>query len=103
LRAQGAKFSAPSHAAWYFKSKGVDIASRVRAIENHHTKGMIVDGKRVLLGSHNWSMPGVTLNRDASLIFDDRDIAEYYLEAFEIDWQRAREPRLEQTVRESVR
>jgi V8-like Glu-specific endopeptidase len=89
LRTGGNKLSAPTHAAWYFKSKGVEIASRVRQIENHHTKGMIVDGKRVLIGSHNWSMPGVTLNRDASLIFDDPGLAAYYAEAFEIDWERA--------------
>lgn len=89
LRTGGSKLSSPSHAAWYFKSKGVDIDERLRVIENHHTKGMIVDGKRVLLGSHNWSKPGVTLNRDASLIFDDEEIASYYAEAFEIDWQRS--------------
>jgi V8-like Glu-specific endopeptidase len=89
LRTGGQKFSQPAHAAWFFKSKGVDIGSRVRQMENHHTKGMIVDGKRVLIGSHNWSKPGVTLNRDASLIFDDSEIAGYYAEAFEIDWARA--------------
>ncbi len=53
---------------------------------------MIVDGQRVLIGSHNWSGGGVTLNRDASLIFDDAEIAEYYREAFEIDWARASDP-----------
>jgi phosphatidylserine/phosphatidylglycerophosphate/cardiolipin synthase-like enzyme len=36
-----------------------------------------LDGNRVLLGSHNWSKSGVTLNRDASLIFDDAEIAGY--------------------------
>jgi phosphatidylserine/phosphatidylglycerophosphate/cardiolipin synthase-like enzyme len=71
------------------KSKGVDVDKRLRQMEDHHTKGMIVDGKRILLGSHNWSKPGVTLNRDASLIFDDEDIAGYFAEAFEIDWKRA--------------
>ena len=50
---------------------------------------MIVDGQRVLLGSHNWSKPGVSLNRDASLLFDDEEVAQYYTEAFEIDWARA--------------
>jgi phosphatidylserine/phosphatidylglycerophosphate/cardiolipin synthase-like enzyme len=89
LRVGGQRYSHPTHAAWYFKSKGVDIQSRVRQIDDHHTKGMIVDGKRVLLGSHNWSKPGVTLNRDASLIFDDERIAGYYAQAFEIDWARA--------------
>jgi hypothetical protein len=89
LRTGGSKFSDPTHAAWYFKSKGVNIAHQLRRIDNHHTKGMIVDGKRVLLGSHNWSKPGVTLNRDASLIFDDDELAAYYAEAFEIDWARS--------------
>jgi hypothetical protein len=89
LRVGGSKFSTPTHAAWFFKSRGIDIDERLRQIENHHTKGMIVDGRRVLLGSHNWSKSGVTLNRDASLILDDEEIAAYYAEAFEIDWQRS--------------
>ncbi len=88
LRTGSQKYSSPTHAAWYFKSKGVESA-RLRVIENHHTKGMIVDRKRVLVGSHNWSKPGVSLNRDASLIFFDDDVAAYYADAFEIDWQRA--------------
>lgn len=89
LRTGGAKYSDPTHAAWYFKSKGVNIAERLRRIDNTHTKGMIVDGKRLMLGSQNWSKPGVTLNRDASLIFDDEELAGYYAQAFEIDWARA--------------
>jgi hypothetical protein len=89
LRVGGSNYSAPAHTAWYLKAKGVDIASRVRQIADHHTKGMVVDGRRVLLGSHNWSKPGVTLNRDASLLFDHEGIALYYAEAFEIDWARA--------------
>jgi phosphatidylserine/phosphatidylglycerophosphate/cardiolipin synthase-like enzyme len=89
LRTGGSNFSAPAHAAWYFKSRGVDIGRRVRQLSDHHTKGMIVDGRRVLLGSHNWSKPGVSLNRDASLLFEHEGIALYYGEAFEIDWARA--------------
>lgn len=89
LRQGGSRFSAPAHAAWHFKSKGVDIGERLRLIDDHHTKGMIADGRRVLLGSHNWSKPGVTLNRDASLIFAHEGLAEYFTEAFEIDWARA--------------
>ena len=36
-----------------------------------HNKTIIVDGKKVVFGSHNWSNEGVKTNRDASLIFDD--------------------------------
>ena len=99
LRVGGQKYSNPAHAAWYFKSKGVDIDERVHVIENHHTKGMIVDGQRLLLGSHNWSKPGVSLNRDASLLFDDAEIAAYYAEAFEIDWNRSKPVRPRRFVR----
>src|SRR5262249_7914635 len=98
-RSAGKRFSAPTHAAWFFKSKGVDIENQLRVIDDHHTKGMIVDGQRVLVGSHNWSKPGVTLNRDASLLFDDEEVATYYTEAFEIDWARANRVRPKKFVK----
>jgi phosphatidylserine/phosphatidylglycerophosphate/cardiolipin synthase-like enzyme/V8-like Glu-specific endopeptidase len=82
---------------------GIDVKEHIRVLSSTHTKGIIVDGKRVLLGSHNWSSSGVTLNRDASLIFDDEEVAQYYAEAFEIDWNRSREPAFEEAVFESVR
>ncbi len=88
-KSRGKEFSDPAHAAFFFKSKGVDIARRVKSIVDHHTKGMVVDGKRVLVGSHNWSGMGVSTNRDASLIFDNKDLAGYFADAFQIDWDRA--------------
>lgn len=69
--------------------RGVDVATQLRKLTNTHTKGIVVDGKRVLVGSHNWSLSGVTANRDASLIFDDPEIAAYYARVFEVDWARA--------------
>ena len=89
LSTSGSGAAQPTYAAWYFKAKGVNIDRRLKSMDKHHTKGMIVDGRRVLVGSHNWSKPGVTLNRDASLIFDHQGIAEYFASAFEIDWTRA--------------
>ena len=71
------------------KRRGLDITRCVRRMPRTHTKGIVVDGKRVLIGSHNWSGSGVTLNRDASLIFDHPEIADYYLRSFEVDWERA--------------
>jgi V8-like Glu-specific endopeptidase len=81
------------------KKRGVKVAQCVKRLSGVHTKGIVVDGERVLVGSHNWSSLGLSLNRDASLIFDDREIAEYYLEAFEIDWKRANEITLEAAVK----
>lgn len=53
-----------------------------------HNKTIIVDGKIVMFGSHNWSNEGVKTNRDASLIFDDQEIAEYLAQVFDYDWNR---------------
>jgi hypothetical protein len=52
-----------------------------------HNKGIVVDSQQVLVGSHNWSGAGTTTNRDASLIFDDPDVAKYYEEVFRYDWE----------------
>lgn len=79
----------PVAGAQDLKRRGMDIDRCVRQIGRTHTKGMVVDGKRVLIGSHNWSGLGVTLNRDASLIIQSADVASYFRQAFEIDWKRA--------------
>ncbi|HET8796215.1 MAG TPA: phospholipase D-like domain-containing protein, partial [Thermoanaerobaculia bacterium] len=71
------------------KRRGMDVNQCVRRISATHTKGIVVDGKKVLLGSQNWSSLGVTLNRDASLLFDDEEIAQYFAAVFEEDWERS--------------
>jgi hypothetical protein len=53
-----------------------------------HNKTIIVDGKTVIFGSHNWSNEGVATNRDASLIFFDEEVAEYLGQVYEYDWER---------------
>ena len=53
-----------------------------------HNKTIIVDGRIVMFGSHNWSNEGVKTNRDASLIFDDEEIAKYLVQVFDYDWDR---------------
>jgi phosphatidylserine/phosphatidylglycerophosphate/cardiolipin synthase-like enzyme len=99
LRAGNARFSDNRHVSWYFRSRGVD-GSRLRQLTDHHTKGMIVDGQRVMIGSHNWSSQGVSSNRDASVIFNDRRLAGYFVEAFEVDWDRANPVTAKRYVRE---
>ncbi|MGY2050412.1 phospholipase D-like domain-containing protein [Methylobacterium sp. JK268] len=65
--------------------RGLKIGT-VRFQPNSHTKGVVVDRRKVLIGSQNWSQAGVTLNRDASLLFDDAPLARYFAEVFEHDW-----------------
>jgi len=64
---------------------GFDMDS-IKVQKNCHTKGIIVDRKRVMLGSQNLSEQGVSLNRDASLIFEDSKLAGYFADIFDHDW-----------------
>jgi phosphatidylserine/phosphatidylglycerophosphate/cardiolipin synthase-like enzyme len=61
-------------------------ADSLRVQTNLHTKGIIVDGKKVLLGSQNISETGISINRDASLLFEHEGIAQYFKGIFEHDW-----------------
>lgn len=61
---------------------------RVRLLSNVHTKGLIVDGEVVVVGSHNWTGQGVRENRDASLVFWDSEIISFYQMLFDYDWSR---------------
>jgi V8-like Glu-specific endopeptidase len=66
----------------------------IRVQKGCHTKGVIVDSKVLLIGSHNWTNQGATANRDASLIFRHPEIARYYEQIFLFDWERlARDPK----------
>lgn len=58
-----------------------------RSQRNIHNKGIIVDGKTVLVSSANWSADGVLRNRDAGLIFYDPQIAKYFQDVFVDDWE----------------
>jgi V8-like Glu-specific endopeptidase len=66
--------------------RGLKVGT-VKFQKNSHTKGVIIDRKKVLVGSQNWSQMGVTINRDASLLFDDEPLARYFGDVFEHDWK----------------
>jgi V8-like Glu-specific endopeptidase len=75
---------------------GFDM-DRVKVQNGCHTKGIVIDSDRVVLGSHNWTNQGTLVNRDASLIFFDPEIARYYEQIFEYDWtNRARKKVIEE-------
>lgn len=54
-----------------------------------HNKMWIIDDVHSVIGSHNFTNQGTTINRDASLIFyDDPEIALYCRSVFDHDWER---------------
>ncbi len=61
---------------------------RVKLQKGNHNKGILIDDKITILGSHNWTGQGTTENRDASLIIRDADVTAYYTKLFLHDWTR---------------
>jgi phosphatidylserine/phosphatidylglycerophosphate/cardiolipin synthase-like enzyme len=57
-----------------------------------HNKGILVDGKIAVVGSNNWSSDGTQYNRDTSLVFYSRPIAQYFTEVFMFDWNNLSKP-----------
>lgn len=75
-------------------SVGLIEGTNVRLLnKNHlkhcHNKLVIVDQEKVLISSQNWSEPAVTINREAGVMIAQQDIAEYFAEIFEEDWENA--------------
>ena len=52
-----------------------------------HTKGVIIDGEIVILGSQNFTNSGALFNRDASLLIRSPKVASYFQEIFLHDWE----------------
>ena len=71
---------------------------RVRMQGGCHTKGIIIDSKTILLGSHNFTNQGINVNRDASLLIANAEIARYYERVFLHDWERL----AKETIREEA-
>ncbi len=52
-----------------------------------HNKGMIVDGRLVLVSSINWNYNSPTNNREAGILIESKEAADYYTRVFEYDWE----------------
>ena len=67
------------------------LAVRVMNVERctrGHAKGAVLDGS-VIVGSSNWSEPGLSSNFEAALRVDQAEAADYFGAAFERDWAQA--------------
>ena len=73
----------------YFEENDIEVKyiyTNKSCFTNVHNKGMIVDNTSVLISSINWNENSVTLNREAGMIIENKDIAGYYAEVFFFDW-----------------
>ncbi len=69
------------------QERGLDVVDSVKIQGNVHNKGILVDAKKVLVSSQNWSTDGTLYNRDAGVIIESTAAAEYFQEIFLHDWQ----------------
>jgi phosphatidylserine/phosphatidylglycerophosphate/cardiolipin synthase-like enzyme len=72
------------------KDEGVDLTANIHTLPNVHNKGFVIDGKTVVVSSQNFSPAGVSDNRDAGLILESEDIAQYFGPIFDADWRNSR-------------
>ena len=55
-----------------------------------HNKGVIVDGRTVLVSSINWNKHSPTYNREIGIIMENTELAAYYTDVFLYDWNLGR-------------
>lgn len=51
-----------------------------------HAKAALFDGRRLLVGSANWSRSGLSVNHELDLLFEDASTASAFASRFEKDW-----------------
>jgi cardiolipin synthase len=79
------------------RSTGLPLEARCAALGNGdpekvHNKGVIVDGRKVLVSSINWNLNSPTFNREAGVIIDHPAAGAYFSGVFERDWEAAGNP-----------
>jgi len=74
--------------ASYLKSKGIDV--KLDSLEaTTHDKLVVIDDSIVIVGSHNWSFSAMQENNEASVLIENKELADYYADYFEYLWQNA--------------
>ena len=69
----------------YLRNNGVEVRWASTAYKLTHSKFIIVDGKKVFVGSHNFSNSALNYNREASVIITGEAVEEF-IRVFEQDW-----------------
>ena len=70
-----------------FHEHGIPIVWQdTRWFAANHNKGIIVDGRIVLISSINYSDGSISENREAGVIIENEDVAKWYQEVYDFDW-----------------
>lgn len=77
--------------ASYLKERGVQVKWASTSFAYTHAKLALIDGKKVLVGSINWSKSALTKNREAAVLIDSPALAQEFEQTFEEDWGNGKE------------
>jgi phosphatidylserine/phosphatidylglycerophosphate/cardiolipin synthase-like enzyme len=80
------------------KLKTIDL----KQFTHCHNKGVIIDGKTVVVSSTNWSDNSIGAAREAGIIVTNAEVAQYFARAFDFDWRTGVRPQDLESVLEAV-
>jgi phosphatidylserine/phosphatidylglycerophosphate/cardiolipin synthase-like enzyme len=76
----------------YLVQNGVPVKLDESKSVTTHAKIVIIDGKYVFIGSHNWTESALTKNHETTLLVDSTKLAEEVTNYFESIWSSGRPP-----------
>ncbi len=71
--------------------QGIWVKWASKEYTNTHAKTAVIDGRKVLVGSTNWSVQAMRSNREASVLVDSVEVAVEFEKVFEEDWSKGKE------------
>ena len=74
----------------YLLSHNISVKLDESSGRTTHTKLVIIDGKIVFLGSHNWTQSALKRNHEVSVLIYDEDVAKILLRYFFDIWSNGR-------------
>lgn len=72
--------------AEFLDSKGIEVRWASQKFANTHAKMAIIDGKKIIVGSINWSQHAMFQNREVGVLIESEALAQQLLGVFEADW-----------------
>jgi phosphatidylserine/phosphatidylglycerophosphate/cardiolipin synthase-like enzyme len=89
---RGVRIALESQQAQYWSASpalcaiGAPVKLEIDPDRKLHHKVAIIDGRRVVLGSYNWTRPANEENDENTLVLSNRDVADLFTEAFDELW-----------------
>ncbi|MEM3400341.1 MAG: phospholipase D-like domain-containing protein [Candidatus Micrarchaeia archaeon] len=72
----------------YLRENGVEVVWASRKFSKTHSKLVIVDGKKALVGSINLSWHAVNENREVAVMIENCELVKEFQDVFNEDWEK---------------